>query len=146
MDEEDEEALMQRALAMSMLDVAQAGSGESSSAPATVLRTLFYLLCIDCTTSLSWMCQDDTEGDAELRMALQMSVANDEPTVSAPSSSSSGPAFEDPSFVNQLLGAADLSDPLVQAAIAQLNAGTEAQNSKDKNDAEKSKKRKGDDV
>lgn len=96
--------------------------------------------------------QDDADGDEELRMALQLSVANDAPSSSSASasapapapSSSSASAFEDPSFVNQLLGTADLNDPLVQAAIAQLNAGADAKNN---NDAEKSsKKRKGDDV
>lgn len=80
-------------------------------------------------------------------MALQLSVANDESSSSsAPAPSSSASAFEDPSFVNQLLGTADLNDPLVQAAIAQLNAGADAKNNKDKDDAGKSKKRKGDDV
>lgn len=89
--------------------------------------------------------QDDAEGDEELRMALQLSVANDAPSSSSASapSSSSASAFEDPSFVNQLLGTADLNDPLVQAAIAQLNAGADT---KSNNDAEKSKKRKGDDI
>lgn len=82
-----------------------------------------------------------------MQLALQLSVANAEPSSSAGGASA---GFEDPSFVNQLLESADLNDPLVQAALAQLNAGSGGaptnDGSKGSDDPEKSKKRKGDDI
>lgn len=84
---------------------------------------------------LCYVLQDE---EAELARALQLSVAPNPPS-----------AFSDANFAASLLSSADLSDPLVQAALAQLNAnqpppppGSDKDGSKD----ETGKKRKGDDA
>lgn len=66
-----------------------------------------------------------------MRRALQLSVADSTGVV-------------DSDFVDQLLQGTDLDDPLVQAALAQLNASNNKNNNK--GDGDNSKKRKGDEA
>lgn len=126
-DEEDEEALMQRALEMSMKQMMTAADSGGSSAGQQ---------------------EEEMDEDEELRLALAMSTAD--------SSSSSA---NDSDFVSQLLGTVDQSDPLVAAALAQLNAvkNTPKEGEEDKEGGESGKdkeggangggtKRKGDDM
>ena len=57
-------------------------------------------------------------------------------------------AFTDPSFASSLLSAADPNDPLVQAALAQLQQQTQsgsAPTEEESNNDATGKKRKGDD-
>ena len=72
--------------------------------------------------------------EAELRRALQLSVAE-----------SNGGGVVDSAFVDQLLQGTDLDDPLVQAALAQLNASNNSSNNNKEGDNSK-KKRKGDEA
>jgi len=90
--------------------------------------------------------------DEELLQALAMSVnvekgGSSSSATTAPTSVSS--SFIDPAFVSQLLGSVDQNDPLFQAALAQLQAGSQPKNEeekkKDGDAAERGKKRKGDD-
>lgn len=67
-----------------------------------------------------------------MRRALQLSVADSTGVV-------------DSDFVDQLLQGTDLDDPLVQAALAQLNASNN-KNNDNKGDGDNSKKRKGDEA
>lgn len=67
-----------------------------------------------------------------MRRALQLSVADSTGVV-------------DSDFVDQLLQGTDLDDPLVQAALAQLNASNN-KNNNNKGDGDNSKKRKGDEA
>jgi hypothetical protein len=66
----------------------------------------------------------------------------------APGTSAGASAFADPSFASSLLNSADLNDPLIQAALAQLNANQPppppGKDGDEKDEA--GKKRKGDDV
>lgn len=52
--------------------------------------------------------------------------------------------FVDPNFVNELLGQVDQSDPLVQAALEQLNAANNNEKNEEK-DESANKKHKGND-
>lgn len=115
-DEEDEEALIQRALEMSMRDMEgasqpAASASQPESQPATISTNM------------------EEDEDEELQRALALSMA--------------GGDAVDPEFVNQLLGNSDMSDPLIQAALEQLQS---QQNHEEKKDEEKSKKRKSDDI
>jgi hypothetical protein len=89
-------------------------------------------------------------------MDLSMSSSS-APTAGAPDASTATAAAEsaetaesstflDPAFVSRLLGSVDVdqNDPLIQAALAQLNAAN-APDSKGGEDSKESRKRKGDD-
>ncbi len=81
--------------------------------------------------------------EAELRRALQLSVSDSAPAPATPAPAAAATAstsFVDADFVSQLLGAADQDDPLIQAALAQLNANQQGE------EGDNSKKRKGDDL
>lgn len=79
------------------------------------------------------------EEDAAMRLAMALSMQSESQSASAasvPASAASGAAssssdmFIDPAFVSQLLGSVDVDsdDPLIRAALAQINAnagGTE---------------------
>ena len=86
-----------------------------------------------------YLLQDE---DEELARALQLSVGADPTTASA---------FSDPSFASSLLSAADPNDPLVQAALAQLqqqqaqSGSSGSASAEEENNDATGKKRKGDD-
>lgn len=118
-DEEDEEALLQAALAISMQDFAP--PSESAAAPAVTEAE---------------DAEDDDDQEA-IRQALEMSL-DIRPTdqATAPATASNDAAFLDPEFVSQLLGSVDvdLNDPLIQAALQQLQSDSkEGDGDDDKN-------------
>jgi 26S proteasome regulatory subunit N10 len=106
----DEDAMLQQALAMSMADAQP--KEEETAAPVE-----------------ADMEEDD---DATMQMALAMSMADGD----APSGGSQ--QFQDPQFVNQLLGSlpgVDPNDPSIKDALEQLNKS----NAGDKKDADDKK-------
>lgn len=72
-------------------------------------------------------------------------------SVAPPAVPAAPSAFSDPSFASSLLSGADMNDPLIQAALAQMQQGNQpppppgANKDGDEKD-EAGKKRKGDDV
>ena len=76
------------------------------------------------------------------------SAATDDITaapVAAAAVKDSSTTFTDPAFVSLLLGGADESDPLIQAALAQLQEQQQTGNHAKDTDTDNSKKRKGED-
>lgn len=113
----EEEALLQQALAMSMNE----DGGEEAAPPAANPD------------------MDDADEDAAMQMALQMSMqAEEEPKEE---SKTEGQQFQDPQFVNQLLGSlsgVDPNDPAIQNALRNLNeASGEKKEGEDKKDDDK---------
>lgn len=109
----EEDALLQQALAMSMQENDPVPSSESKPA-ATPSRM-----------------ETDEDEDAAMLMALQMSMQTEEPD-SKPSSSSDQ-QFQDPSFVNELLGSmpgVDPNDPEIQEALRKAAAKKEEEEKK----------------
>ena len=96
--------------------------------------------------------------DEDLARALQLSIASNMQAAAgggAGGTAAAPSAFSDPDFVSQLLSSADPNDPLIQAALAQLQQQQGNQpppppggsnNGGDKDGDETGKKRKGDDV
>eukprot|EP00534_Pseudo-nitzschia_fraudulenta_P001709 CAMPEP_0201120280 /NCGR_PEP_ID=MMETSP0850-20130426/4355_1 /ASSEMBLY_ACC=CAM_ASM_000622 /TAXON_ID=183588 /ORGANISM="Pseudo-nitzschia fraudulenta, Strain WWA7" /LENGTH=457 /DNA_ID=CAMNT_0047386359 /DNA_START=62 /DNA_END=1438 /DNA_ORIENTATION=- len=140
----EEEALLQQALAMSMNEnepqkpPAEEGSGDSK--PAASMET-----------------EEDDEA-AAMQLALQMSLAEEAGSGEAKAAASSGDGkaaesgnddddddkkkqFQDPQFVNQLLGSlpgVNPDDPAIQSALKQLNKNkTEEGDDKGKKDDDK---------
>ena len=117
---EDEDALLQQALQMSM---AQA-MGETNTTMDVV--------------------NDDDQGEdddeaAQLAAALAMSTNNNDTTEVGDTQGNDDTQFSDPSFVNQLLSdlpGVDMNDPQIQAAMAALGAGSK-NDDKDGNDKKK---------
>ena len=120
---DDDEALLQQALALSMNDDQADGAATTEASPAM-----------------------DTEGlDEEMQMALQMSMQLDEPAqtpqptepaaeappaAAAEAAPAGAAAGYDPSFVNSLLASlpgVDPSDPRIQMALAQIQAKQDAE-------------------
>lgn len=135
--EEDEEALMQRALEMSMRDMEMSTGDNEGGA----------------TQGGFGMDMDEEES---LKQALALSTGAVPPPPPSSSSTSTlppappaGAGVVDSAFVSQLLGGVDQSDPLVAAALAQLGgAQTEEKKEEGKKDKDEGtgNKRKGDDV
>jgi len=117
----EEEALLQQALAMSMNENDPApepeAKTEESSAPTNM----------------------ETDDDAAMQMALQMSMQPDE------DKQEEGPTaeqqqFQDPQFVNQLLGSlpgVDPNDPQIQNALRSINEATPKKEEGEKKDESK---------
>jgi 26S proteasome regulatory subunit N10 len=138
--EEDEDALMQQALALSMQGMTTS-SPNAGGAAADVSGSFVGMGGGD----------DDEEEDEEalMQQALAMSMASGAQPPAAPASGDAGatagggaqpPSFLNPDFVKQLFGEndVDLNDPIIQAALAQLEAETKDKEGGDKD----SKKRK----
>lgn len=153
---DDEEALLQAALAISM------GQSTSDTLPASTDQTFGETVVDE---------EDDDDEDEEeeaMRLALEMSLVSSPPPSSisssqeqgqgktdvasdkeksnngaAPMDVDGGGGVLDAEFLNQLLGSvdADMNDPLIQAALQQLNAGNASKSDKKEDDTE-SKKRK----
>lgn len=121
-DEEDEEALMQRALEMSMK---QMMTGQDGSA-----------------VEGEEMGEMDEEEELRLALAMSSAAADAPPPPPTPAT-----AAIDSDFVSQLLGSVDQSDPLVAAALAQLSAADGGEEKKEEEKKEGgSNKRKGEDM
>jgi len=99
----EEEALLQQALAMSMNENEPGGSQEEEeSKPAAAAASAEDV---------------EMDEDAAMQMALQMSMQTDEEESKKPSE---GQQFQDPAFVNELLGSmpgVDPNDPEIQEAL-----------------------------
>lgn len=131
----DEDALLQQALAMSMAesqpnnDDAQAEASKEDSKPSA-----------ESTVMDTDVAEDDE--DAAMQMAIRMSMlANDEGNTESAASSSSQqqPQFQDPQFVNELLGSlpgVDPNNPEIRSALENLN-----KSNKEKEDDKKSDKK-----
>mmetsp|Transcript_31799 Transcript_31799/g.46894 ORF Transcript_31799/g.46894 Transcript_31799/m.46894 type:complete len:411 (-) Transcript_31799:43-1275(-) len=113
----EEEALLQQALAMSMNEN-DPQEQESGSADIAAEKPAA-----------------DNDDDAAMQMALQISMQTEKE-----SGESSGRQFQDPQFVNQLLGSlpgVDPNDPDIQNALRDVNEGDEKD---EKEDGKESKK------
>mmetsp|Transcript_38400 Transcript_38400/g.80783 ORF Transcript_38400/g.80783 Transcript_38400/m.80783 type:complete len:438 (+) Transcript_38400:180-1493(+) len=103
-DMNDEDALLQQALAMSMAE--NQGGGEEAAAGADTMDT-------------EGGGDDDDDDDAAMQMALAMSMAGE-----GEEKSEGGQQFQDPAFVNQLLGSlpgVNPDDPAIQEALRKAN-------------------------
>jgi len=125
----DEDALLQQALAMSM---AEGGDEEG----------------VEVAEKMEVQDVDDDDEDAAIQLALQMSMQPDTDApaedTTAPTASSSQPQqFQDPNFVNQLLGSlpgVDPNDPVIQSALRNLQqnqGGDENNESKEEDNLSK---------
>lgn len=140
----DEDALLQQALAMSMMDNAPSQpetNEENEDKPSA-----------DATAAATTMETDDIDDeDAAMQMALRMSMqdaAGEGGNSGIESSSAQGSQeqqqqFQDPQFVNQLLGSlpgVDQNDPEIRNALENLNKSNqedgEKKDEKDKDDSE----------
>lgn len=140
--DDDEDSLLQRALELSML----------SSMPSAAPRTATSTAPTEPLSENSVAMNEDDEEEA-LRRAMELSMQDCEsipqPTATAPAPPAVDPAaaFLDPSFVSRLLGSVDVdqNDPLIQAALAQINAAsssTTTQPGQEEGGGKESKKRK----
>jgi 26S proteasome regulatory subunit N10 len=120
----EEEALLQQALAMSMNEnePAQADKSEGNqdhSKPAASMDT-----------------EEDDEA-AAMQMALQMSLQQESNAGDESKADSEQQQFQDPQFVNQLLGSlpgVDPNDPAIQNALSNLKDGEKKNEDKDGSD------------
>eukprot|EP00635_Sarcinochrysidales_sp_CCMP3193_P009842 CAMPEP_0118915116 /NCGR_PEP_ID=MMETSP1166-20130328/15348_1 /TAXON_ID=1104430 /ORGANISM="Chrysoreinhardia sp, Strain CCMP3193" /LENGTH=385 /DNA_ID=CAMNT_0006854771 /DNA_START=52 /DNA_END=1209 /DNA_ORIENTATION=+ len=117
---EDEDALLQRALEMSMIEAQQGASEEeapSSDAAAAAPRQGGDQPAVDAPQHMDLDDDQDQGEDQDMQRALAMSKEE------APSAD-----FYDPQFVNQMLSSlpgVDPNDPSIQAAIAKIRNGSE---------------------
>lgn len=116
----DEDAMLQQALAMSMAD---AQPKEEESSPEADM-------------------EDDDDAAMQMALAMSMADAGDDAAASAPAAAASS-TFQDPQFVNQLLGSfpgVDPNDPSIKKALENLensNKDNEDKKDKDGNDDKK---------
>lgn len=156
--EEDEEALLQAALAISLQDSTSTSDQhhvESNDDDVTQKQeSLEQEQATEKTENNAFEERMDDEYedemDEEMRLALAMSLEEESNATSQSTSDNSAPAvLLDADFVSQLLGSVDVDhdDPLIQAALQQLTSGGSSNDEEKLNDDEKknSKKRKEDD-
>lgn len=119
----EEEALLQQALAMSMNENEPTSSDDSKPAAASTM-------------------EEDDEA-AAMQLALQMSMQTEQPKEEGGGGSGgSGEQFQDPEFVNNLLGnlpGVNPNDPAIQSALRNMN-----QDKKDGGGDDGDKKKEGD--
>ena len=129
----DEDALLQQALAMSMAE--SQPKSESPSQPSAAADNE------DSKPPMMDAAVDDE--DAEMQMAIRMSMleAEEANNKNQESSSSSGqPQFQDPQFVNQLLGSlpgVDQNNPEIRNALENLNKSNKPKDNDDGDDKKK---------
>mmetsp|Transcript_5377 Transcript_5377/g.7383 ORF Transcript_5377/g.7383 Transcript_5377/m.7383 type:complete len:466 (-) Transcript_5377:216-1613(-) len=130
----DEDALLQQALAMSMGDSGSAAPEEAEDEKKPAAGDA--------------MEEDDEDEDAAMQLALQMSMnPSEEPSSAAASGEAKAEGqqqqeFQDPQFVNQLLGSlpgVDPNDPGIQNALKTLNADDKEKKDDSKKDEEDKK-------
>jgi len=139
----DEDALLQQALAMSMAE--SQPNAESSEVKVESKPPAASAADVENTM------MDEDDEDAAMQMALRMSMmehegsgsGNNEGAASS-SSSSQQQQFQDPQFVNQLLGSlpgVDQNDPEIRNALENLNKSNTDSDDKDtKNNGDEDKK------
>jgi len=124
----DEDALLQQALAMSMAESQPKSEGtEATNKPAAMMEA------------------DEEDEDAAMQMALQMSMqTTEEGAAKADSSQQQQQQFQDPQFVNQLLGSlpgVDANHPEIRNALENLNkSNQDGKDSEKKEDGDSEKK------
>ncbi|VEU33791.1 unnamed protein product [Pseudo-nitzschia multistriata] len=132
----EEEALLQQALAMSMNE--NEPPAAAASAPAS-------------EGAGGGGEEDDDDEAAAMQLALQMSLAQagqDETPGGSGSGSTDQARFQDPGFVNQLLGSlpgVNPNDPAIQSALQNMAKDGENENENDKDESETKKGPGGDD-
>ena len=120
----EEEALLQQALAMSMNEnepPAQGSAPEEDSKPAAAMETE----------------EEDDDEAAAMQLALQMSLAQAEEEKETTGESDSKEKFQDPQFVNSLLGSlpgVNPNDPAIQSALENMKKDDEDKEKKDGED------------
>ncbi len=147
-DMDEEERLMQQALAMSMqTDDGSSGVSSETAAEAAEVAQM--------ETAFGGGDNDDDEDDedadmaAALALSMQSAIPPQPPAEAGASASASADSgFVDPDFLREMLGqvAGDLDpeDPLIAAALAQINAQNNESKGGDSNgNGGDSKKRKG---
>lgn len=130
--QDDEDALMQQALALSM----QGMSTDSPKAPTDSAAS---------TAADAAQGDDEDEEDALMQQALALSMSSGAQPPAAPATGDAGAAaggFMNPEFVKQIFGdtEVDLSDPIIRAALEQA-----LEDNKEREGGDDSKKRKKDD-
>ncbi|CAM9344644.1 unnamed protein product [Ectocarpus fasciculatus] len=134
-EEDDEDAVLQAALAISMQGV-QATESAAPAAPAPDAAPA--------PEAAAEMEVDDDDEEEAMRAALLLSMGDSSAPAAAPAPSASTPspapaaapaagAYMDADFVNQLLGSVDVdpNDPFIAAAREQLNAAQAEQKGKE---------------
>jgi 26S proteasome regulatory subunit N10 len=130
-DMADEDALLQQALAMSMAE-----SQPTTSAAVTDQEDSKPSASTDIGTL-------DEDEDVAMQMALRMSMQAETEDANSDESSGQQQQFQDPQFVNQLLGSlpgVDQNDPAIRSALENLqksNEGKEDDKKKDGGDDSK---------
>eukprot|EP00551_Chaetoceros_affinis_P002825 CAMPEP_0203633328 /NCGR_PEP_ID=MMETSP0088-20131115/446_1 /ASSEMBLY_ACC=CAM_ASM_001087 /TAXON_ID=426623 /ORGANISM="Chaetoceros affinis, Strain CCMP159" /LENGTH=446 /DNA_ID=CAMNT_0050486607 /DNA_START=128 /DNA_END=1468 /DNA_ORIENTATION=+ len=123
----DEDALLQQALAMSMAE----NQPKSDSADEEKEDNIP-------PGDTAMMDADEDDEDAAMQMAVRMSLQDAEVANTDSSSSSQQQQFQDPQFVNQLLGSlpgVDQNDPEIRSALENLNkSNQEKEDDKKSND------------
>lgn len=135
----DEDALLQQAIAMSMndnqseaIETPASGKGDSTETPAPAVTG-------------GPKNDEEEDEDAAMQMALQMSMQADE---SVAPSEQPPQQFQDPQFVNQLLGSipgVNTNDPAIRSALENYQSsnenkdGDEKKGNNDKKDDSKDK-------
>lgn len=123
MDFDDEDAMLQQALAMSMQEAAQAMSQEAAvPAPAPA------------AAPAPGSAPEEEDEDEAVRRAMELSMA-EQPQQQQ--QQGQGGEFVDADFVRGLLSSVegvDLSDPMVQAALAQVTGARSAEEKKESED------------
>jgi len=133
----EEEALLQQALAMSMNENEPTGTQEGATEDGDSKPTA-------AATTAAMDTEDDDEA-AAMQLALQMSLQQEEgdsDTGKTEEQQQGQQQFQDPQFVNQLLGSlpgVNPNDPAIQSALQNLN---QDDNEKKKDDDDKNEKDK----
>lgn len=128
----DEDALLQQALAMSMAEHqpnmdSTADSNEDSGKPSA---------------DSTMMGIDEDDEDAAMQMALRMSMQDAEGG-NTDSTTAQQQQFQDPQFVNQMLGSltdADQNNPEIRNALENMNKSSQDKDSEKKDDEDSEKK------
>lgn len=130
-EDADEDALLQQALAMSMAEGGDEEGVEVATAPPQKMEVVNEAV-------------DDDDEDAAIQLALQMSM---QPDTTDDVGQQNEQQFQDPAFVNQLLGSlpgVDPNDPAIQSALRNMNQGEEQTSEDGKKDDGGAKEKKED--
>lgn len=131
-DDQDDDALMQQALAMSMQEMMNAAEPGATDEGSTGASTAVGAMDIAGSTA-----QEDE--DEDLRRAMELSIGAQD---GKSGDNADSTEFADPTFVSQLLGNSDQSDPLIQQALQQLQQASDSQEQNDNSNDGNGKKRK----
>lgn len=140
--DDDEDALLQRALELSMISSLSTPAETATPAPIAQASDTSSVSAVEMTLD------EEDEDEAAMRLAMELSMqaeaaaaAPSTATPVAPAVTSETEGFLDPAFVSQLLGAVDVDsdDPLIRAALAQINAGAGSSGASEEKESKKRK-------